>query len=401
VALLQIYAESDDIKESDRPSYAALALQPRRRVPLVNIDTSERLDRQPDPLFGSSSRLDLLRSAAHILVIDDEEANIRLLSSMLRHAGYRSVTAMTDGRDLERHVAVTPPDLVILDLHMPNRDGFEVIGALQPLIVEEYLPVLVVSGDSTSEARRRALALGARDFLTKPFDLTEMTLRVRNQLETRLLFQDVRKQNRALIETIHGRTRELEHSRIEMVERLAMAAEYRDDDTSRHTERVGTMSAEIATVLGLPPDEVSLIRRAAPLHDVGKIGIPDALLLKPSLLTAPEMAVMRTHTVIGASILGGSHAPLLQLAEVIARSHHERWDGAGYPDNLAGENIPLVGRIVAVADAFDAITNDRPYRKALSPADALREIQHHTGTQFCEKAVAALAQLAKTHFVVV
>ena len=363
----------------------------------MNIDTSKRTDRDADPLFGSSSRLDLLCSAAHILVIDDEEVNIRLITSMLRHAGYRSVTAMTDARDLERHIMTTPPDLVVLDLHMPERDGFDVIRVLQPRIVGENLPVLVVSGDGSSEARRRALALGARDFLTKPFDLTELTLRVRNQLETRLLFQDVRKQNRALIETIHGRTRELEDTRIEMVERIAMAAEYRDDDTGRHTERVGTMSAEIAMVLGHSPEDVSLIRRAAPLHDVGKIGIPDALLLKPSLLTEQEMAVMRTHTVIGASILGGSAAPLLQLAAVIARSHHERWDGKGYPDGLAGENIPLVGRILAVADTFDALTNDRPYRSAVSAAAALHEIADHSGTQFDPKAAEAFIHLVRAN----
>ncbi|HUE84695.1 MAG TPA: HD domain-containing phosphohydrolase [Vicinamibacterales bacterium] len=364
----------------------------------MNADNSERLDTNLGPLFGSSERLDLLRKAANILVIDNEPVNLRLVTSMLHHAGYRHVATMADATELEQHLAATPPDLVVLDLHMPTRDGFDVIRALQPLIVGEYLPVLVVSGDSTSEARRMALALGARDFLTKPFDLTEMTLRVRNQLETRLLFQDVRKQNRALVETIYGRTRELEFTRIEMLERLALAAEYRDDDTSRHTERVGTVSAAIAKMLGVSPEEVSLIRRAAPLHDVGKIGIPDALLLKPSSLTEQEMAVMQTHTVIGSTILGGSQAPLLQLAEVIARTHHERWDGRGYPNRLVGEDIPLVGRIVAVADAFDALTNDRPYRKALSTADGLDEIERHRGTQFDTKAADALVHLVKVDF---
>ena len=356
---------------------------------------------QRGPLFGSSDRLDLLRSAANIFVIDDEWLNVQLMTSMLQHAGYRYVTGLTDARELETRIAATAPDLVLLDLHMPTRDGFAVIGALQPLIVGEHLPVLIVSGDASFEARRRALALGARDFLTKPFDLTEMTLRVRNQLETRLLYQDVRKQNRALLETIHGRTRELEHTRIEMIERLAMAAEYRDDDTSRHTERVGTMSAELARALGMPDQDAHLMRRAAPLHDIGKIGIPDVLLRKPSRLTAHEMAVMRTHTVIGANILGGSEAPLLQLAEIIARSHHERWDGEGYPDRLAGKAIPLPGRIVAVADAFDALTNDRPYRKALSRDEGMREIERNRATQFDPEVVDALADIALADLITV
>jgi putative two-component system response regulator len=354
-------------------------------VPLESLS-----DNSTRTIFRSSTRFDLLRTGAQILVIDDEEMNLRLIRGMLRHAGYHYVTTLTDARVLERQIELQPPDLVLVDLHMPHRDGFAVIEALQPWIFDEHLPVLVVSGDGSTEARHRALSLGARDYLTKPFDLTEMTLRVRNQLETRLLYQHVRKQNRTLLEAIHGRTQELEHTRIEMLERLAIAAEYRDDDTSRHTERVGSMSARLATVLGLPPAEVQLIRRASALHDVGKIGIPDALLRKTTGLTGEEMAVMQTHTVIGGSILQGSDAPLLQLAEVIALSHHERWDGGGYPHGRAGNDIPLAGRIVAVADAFDALTNDRPYRRAKSVDEGMREIMRNRGTQFDTTIVDAL-----------
>ena len=356
----------------------------------MNRDSTGSQLKTSQALFGSAARIDLLRSAAHILVIDDEEMNLRLIRTMLRHAGYRDVTTLNDARGLEREIAGTPPDLVILDLHMPHRDGFSVIEALQPWVVSEHLPILVLSGDGSTEARHRALTLGARDYLTKPFDLTEMALRVRNQLETRLLYMDVRKQNRALLETIHGRTQELEHTRIEMLERLATAAEYRDDDTSRHTERVGSMAARLADVMGLPATDVHLIRRASPLHDVGKIGIPDALLRKTARLTADEMAVMQTHTIIGANILGGSEAPLLRLAEVIAISHHERWDGTGYPHGIEGDEIPLPGRIVAVADAFDALTNDRPYRKARSVDEGLHEIVQHRGSQFDPTIVEAL-----------
>lgn len=360
----------------------------------MTLDAAKRRRQLLEPNFGTTERLNLLRAAAHILIIDDEEVNLRLITRMLHHAGYSCVTTLTDARGLESRMEVSHPDLVILDLHMPHRDGFDVIEALQPWIVATHLPILVVTGDISSQSRNRALALGARDFLTKPFDLTEMTLRVRNQLETRLLYQDVRKQNRALLEAIHGRTQELEETRIEMLERLAMAAEYRDDNTSRHTGRVGNMSARLAAALGLSTDHVRLMERASALHDVGKIGIPDALLLKPLTLTDDEMAVMRTHTTIGATILGGSHAPLLQLAEVIAISHHERWDGQGYPRQIAGADIPIAGRIVAVADAFDALTNDRPYRRALSVHDGIQEIVAHRGTQFDAMVVDALERIA-------
>jgi putative two-component system response regulator len=312
---------------------------------------------------------------------------------MLNRAGYRSVATLSDGTHLEQQLEDEAPDLIILDLHLPKRDGFALLEVLQSRIVDEHLPVLVLTGDITLDSRHRALALGARDFLTKPFDATELTLRVRNQLETRLLYQDVRKQNRALLEAIHGRTQQLEQSRIEMIERLAVAAEYRDDDTGRHTARVSEMSTRLAEVLGLPDEQLRLMRRAAGLHDVGKIGIPDALLLKPAKLTPEEVRIMQTHTTIGAHILGGSDDPLLKLAEAIALSHHERWDGQGYPQGLQGDAIPLPGRIVAVADTFDALTNDRPYRKAFDLQNSLAEIVRHRGTQFDARIVDALLQI--------
>ena len=359
----------------------------------MSLADLSRLPADPDPLFGSADRLDLLLRAAHILVIDDEEINRRLISSTLERAGYRHITTLADARDLESLVAAHPPDLVISDLHMPHRDGFDVIRALQPQISAERLPVLVISGDLAVESRNRALALGARDFVSKPFDPTEMILRVRNQLEGRMLYQDVHKQNRALREAIHGRTKALEASRIELLERLAVAAEYRDESTARHTERVGTISGRLADALGRPADEVELIARAAPLHDIGKIGVPDALLRKEGKLTTEEMLIMRTHTTIGAHILANSDAPVLQLAEVIALTHHEQWDGLGYPRGLAGEDIPLPGRIVAAADAFDAMITARPYRRGRPVAEAVAELRRCSGTQFDAAIVAALISI--------
>jgi putative two-component system response regulator len=286
---------------------------------------------------------------------------------------------------------------VITDLHMPACDGYGVIEILMPLISRERLPVLIMTGDGSREARQKALTLGAKDFVTKPFDLVEVLLRVRNLLESQMLFQDLRKQNRTLLESASGRTRELESTRIEMIERLALAAEYRDDETSQHNRRVGNMSSLIAEAIGMPADQARLLRRAAALHDIGKIGIPDALLRKPAGLAESEIRVMRTHTTIGARILGGSHIPLLQLAESVALSHHERWDGSGYPRALAGTDIPVSGRIVAVADAFDAITNDRPYRPARSADVALGVLREYRDVHYEGRIVDAVEAIVLGH----
>jgi putative two-component system response regulator len=350
-----------------------------------------RLDRTPaSELFGEPDRLELLSQAAHVVLIDDEPINLRWLSAVMQQAGFQSITSITDGSNLEALVQQSPPDLVITDLHMPGFDGFAVLNVLQPLILDERLPVLMVTGDNSADVRHRALASGAKDFVTKPFDSIEVSLRAKNLLETRILFRDLQKQNRTLLESTSGQTRELESTRVEMIERLAIAAEYRDECTSNHNQRVGELSARIAEAIGLTREDANLLRRAAALHDIGKIGIPDGLLRKPGRLTSSEQRVMRTHTSIGARIVGGSHVPLLKLVETVAFSHHERWDGSGYPLGLAGDAIPLPGRIVAVADAFDALTNDRPYRAAQSVEATLEILRRESGKHFEPRLVDAL-----------
>ena len=333
-------------------------------------------------LFGEPDRLALLSQAAHIVIIDDEVANVTLLARLLERAGFQSITELTDASELPALLVQSPVDLVITDLHMPGIDGFGVLDLLSPYINLERLPVRVVTGDRSREARTQALMRGAKDFLTKPFDTVEVLLRVRNLLESRMLFQDLQKQNRTLLESASGRTRELESTRIEIIERLALAAEYRDDDTGQHNQRVGDLSAKLAEAIGWTKEDAGLLRRAAALHDIGKIGIPDALLRKPGHLTDSELRVMRTHAAIGARILGGSQIPLLQLAETVAISHHERWDGSGYPRGLKGEAIPMAGRIVAVADAFDAITSTRPYRTARSARVAIQLLRNEYDIHF-------------------
>jgi putative two-component system response regulator len=224
----------------------------------------------------------------------------------------------------------------------------------------------------------------------------EVLLRIHNLLKTRMLHLQLSEQNQVLDEKVRERTLRLEEAQVEILERLAAAAEYRDDATGKHTKRVGQFSGMIAHALQLPTAEVDLIRQASPLHDVGKIGIPDSILLKPGKLTDDEFEVMKTHTTIGARMLANGQSALTQMAQCIALSHHERWDGTGYPGRIKGEEIPLVGRIVTVADVFDALIHERPYKAAWPMQEALAEIERQSGHQFDPRvATAFLASQAQ------
>jgi response regulator RpfG family c-di-GMP phosphodiesterase len=327
-----------------------------------------------------------------ILAVDDEDSNLLLLRRILERAGYSQVVVTTDPTRVPGMFIADPPDLVLLDLHMPQMDGFELMERLGSLTDDGCdVPFLVLTADATEETKRRALSVGARDFLTKPLDQIELLLRVRNLLQVQLLQGRLQAHNATLEDEVAERTRDLEQARLEILNRLALAAEYRDDDTQQHASRIGRMCAQLALGLGLPDDEVELIRRAAPLHDVGKIGIPDAILLKPGRLTGEEFEVMKAHAQIGAEILSGSRSPLLQLAERIALSHHERWDGAGYPKGVPGDEIPLAGRIAAVADVFDALTHARPYKDPWPMDEAVQEVLAQRGTQFDPRVLDAFA----------
>jgi putative two-component system response regulator len=299
-----------------------------------------------------------------------------------------------DSSEVVALCAELQPDLVVLDLQMPSPDGFEVMALLRPWITgRSRLPILVVTADVTPETKRRALAAGAQDFLTKPFDFEEIRLRVANLLQTRRLQEDLRRYGELLEDRVRERTREADAARIEIVQRLAAAAEYRDDATGQHTRRVARTAGLLAAELALPDHTVRLITLAAPLHDVGKIAIPDSVLLKPGRLTNPQFELMKMHVERGAKILGGSSSPLLQQAEEIALTHHERWDGAGYLSGLREEEIPLAGRLVAIADVFDALTHDRPYKKAWTVQQAVQEICSHAGTQFDPQVIEVFAGL--------
>jgi len=333
--------------------------------------------------------LDITQTAARILIVDDQPSNVMLLEGILQEEDFTASRGLTDSRQALPVFLEYQPDLILLDLQMPYLNGFEVMKQLRGRVPPgTFLPILMLTADITAESKRHALAEGATDFLTKPFDNTEVVLRIRNLLQTRSLHLQLQDQNQVLEQKVRERTLELEQTQVEILERLALASEYRDDDTGEHTKRVGHMSAQIAQTLGLLEEEVELIRRAAPLHDVGKIAIPDSILLKPGKLTPEEFEQMKTHTTIGAKMLSGGRFPLLQMAEEIALTHHERWDGTGYL-KLHGETIPLVGRIVAVADVFDALTNERPYKKAWPRNEAIEEIQRQGGRQFDPRVVEA------------
>jgi putative two-component system response regulator len=337
------------------------------------------------------------RRADRILVIDDEPANVMVLEQMLELAGYRNVTSTTDATRAEELYTAIGPDLILLDLHMPRLDGFEVMQLLAPRIgPDDYVPILVLTADGTAASRRAVLQGGAKDLVTKPFDHVEVLARVANLLDTRSLHVQLRRHNDSLEETVRERTAELERAiehlevagdqlrvaQEETIHRLSLAAEFRDDETSRHIERMSRYCAILAARAGKEPAESELLRIAVKMHDIGKLGIPDAILLKPGPLTPEEFDVMRSHAEIGHQILAGSRSELASVGAMLAWTHHEKVDGTGYPRGLRGTDIPLEGRIAAIADVFDALTTDRVYRKAFPLDKALAIMGDGRGTHF-------------------
>jgi cyclic di-GMP phosphodiesterase len=333
--------------------------------------------------------------SARILIADDLEDNVSVLTRLLTRHGYEHIRATTDSSAVVELFVEFEPDIILLDLHMPGLDGVAIIKALNALIAPgTYLPILVLTGDTSAEAKRRTLTAGAKDFLNKPFDISEALLRIGNLLETRRLHVELARTNSSLERKVIGRTRQLVASQIEMIERLAAAVEFRDDDTGQHTRRVGHIASELARALGLSPSEQALVRRAAPLHDVGKVAVPDSILLKPDRLTPAERSIMQRHAATGARILARGRSPLLRMAEQIAMSHHERWDGSGYPHGLAGDAIPIAARLTSVADIFDALSHDRPYRRAWPREQVLAELKRESGVGLDPKIVTACLRSA-------
>ena len=319
---------------------------------------------------------------ACILIVDDQMTNIMLLESILQNAGYNQIHFTQDPTQVLPLVKELVPDLICLDIRMPELNGFQVMGQLKIIHQHAFLPILVLTFEDDRETRLRALESGAKDFLHKPFDKVEVLMRIRNLLEASLLNKTVSQQKASLEETVRIRTQELRETQLDVVHRLARAAEHRDNETGAHIIRMAHFAVVLGRAAGMTDEECDVLFHATPMHDVGKLGIPDRILLKPGKLDPEEFEIMKQHTVIGAQLLSNSHSPVLQMGELIALTHHERWDGSGYPNRLAGMDIPLVGRICAIADVFDALSSKRCYKDPWPLDKTLMEMHSLSGKQF-------------------
>jgi len=335
-----------------------------------------------------------LHADAEILIVDDEPSVVRFLSRALESAGYKPPQAFTDSLEASAYLDSNDPDLITLDMCMPGLDGYDLLEAIsKKRSPDTFLPVLAVSALDDFEAREKAIRAGAKDFLVKPVVVDEFLLHVYSLLDTRFLERRLKESRHVLEGLVRDRTSRLGQAYLETIERLGRVAELRDDTTGKHTYRVAHLSGLLAQELHLSPEEVELIMRAAPLHDVGKVAIGDQVLLKNGAFSPEEREIMREHSLLGAQLLSGGRSDLMKTAEQIAASHHERWDGQGYPQGLAEEGIPLCARIVAVADAFDALTHARPYKEAWSVSDAMVEVEQERGWQFDPRVVDALVRV--------
>jgi len=329
-----------------------------------------------------------------VIIVDDNPVNLKLMESLVKRAGdYLPITFQDSGEGLAWCLKHTP-DLLIVDFMMPPPDGMEFIRRFRESPLNADIPVLMITADHEKETRYAALEVGANDFLTKPIDSAEFRARLRNMLALRRSQKALSDRAAWLAEKVAEATEEILDREREMITRLSRAAEFRDPETGAHIQRMSNYSHLIAQQMGLPRAEQELLLRAAPMHDVGKIAIRDEILLKPGRLDPTEFEIMKTHAEKGYELLSGSASSLLDTAALIARTHHEKFDGSGYPQGLAGEDIPLYGRIVAVADVFDALTTERPYKKAWEIEHAVRFLEEGSGNHFDPACVDAfIAQL--------
>lgn len=339
-----------------------------------------------------------------IMVVDDEPINVKVCQKYLNELGYKRCIGVSDATRALAQITEEKPDLVILDVMMPVVSGVDILRQMREMPELCHIPVLILTASTDRSTKLMVLELGATDFLTKPIDPSELAPRVRNVLTVKQHQDSLKNYANTLEEAVRQRTRELEASRQDVIFCLARAVEFRDDVTGRHVERVGQYSGIIARALGMDEPLVRMLEQAAQLHDVGKVGIPDEILMKPGKLSPDEFERMQRHTLfgkrivermgdhewsklrqhvlIGSQILDLPRSPLLSMAARIALTHHERWDGSGYPLGLSGEDIPQEGRITAVADVFDALSSRRPYKPAYPIDRCFEIIKEESGSHF-------------------
>ncbi len=318
-----------------------------------------------------------------VFIIDDDDTNLMLAEQIVLRTGVATVIdTFLDPIEAVARCAETMPDLVLVDYMMPGMDGHEVVRRLRALPAARDVPIVMLTAANERSVRQKALELGATDFIAKPIEPSEVKARLSNLMALRRSHLQLRDRNAWLADEVRRATKAVVDREEELIVKLSRAAEFRDPETGAHISRMAHFSRLIAAALGQSEEECDLILRTAPMHDVGKLGIPDGILLKPGRLNPAEMDVMRRHPRIGYSILDGGDSRLIRLGAEIALTHHEKFDGTGYPDGLRGEEIPLPGRIVAIADVFDALTSERPYKPAWEVTKARSFLQDNSGSHF-------------------
>lgn len=317
-----------------------------------------------------------------ILLIDDTQLNITLLQHLIKKIPEYESVAFTNPIEALEWCRDNEPDLVVVDYMMPEMDGIQFTQQFRGFVNYEDIPVLMVTANNEISVRHKALISGVTDFLNKPLDNSEFVARARNMLALRQSQKKLIDRAEWLADEVRKATAKIRAQEQETIFCLAKAAEYRDPETGAHIQRMARYSQHIARILGLSEQQQEELLEAAPMHDIGKVGIADAILLKPGRLTPAEFELMKQHAVIGYELMNKSSSPLLKVAAEIALTHHEKYDGSGYPRQLAGEEIPLYGRIVAVADVFDALTSTRPYKRAWSIEEAIELLRNGSGKHF-------------------